>query len=109
MRQGVTDCTGKNATQFTGCQRGAFGTRAVQHAHGATVRANMVSGFLTALQSAVLAIENELGTLAARNCVRANGDQTVTGAKTFQGGANFGLGAKAATGLVRQANTGAVK
>jgi hypothetical protein len=28
--------TGKNATQFNGCQRGAFGTQAAQHAQGAT-------------------------------------------------------------------------
>src|SRR5579884_569856 len=44
----------KTATQFTGCQRGAFGTQAVQHANGATVRANMVSAFITALQQAVV-------------------------------------------------------
>lgn len=101
--------TGRNATQFTGCQRGAFGTTAAQHAQGATVRANMVAGFITALQSVVLAIENELGTVAARNYVRASGDQTVTGVKTFQDGASFGSGAKAATGLLRLPNTGAVK
>jgi len=35
--------TGKTATQFTGCQRGAFGTIAAQHAAGATVRANKVT------------------------------------------------------------------
>ncbi len=102
-------CTGKNTTQFTGCQRGAFGTTAAQHAQGATVKANMVSGFITAVQSAVLAIENELGTVAARNYVRANGDQTITGNKTLQDGASFGSGNKAATGLVRLPNAGAVK
>src|SRR5579883_1064670 len=64
----------KTATQFTGCQRGAFGTVAAQHTAGATVRANMVGAFITALQSAVLAIENELGTAAAWNFVRAIGD-----------------------------------
>src|SRR5690606_9399118 len=48
----------KTATQFTGCQRGVFGTTAAQHAQGVTVKANMVSGFITALQSAVTAIEN---------------------------------------------------
>ncbi|MDP2996114.1 MAG: hypothetical protein Q8N47_01420 [Bryobacterales bacterium] len=80
-----------------------------QHVQGATVRANMVSGFLTALQSAVLAIENEPGAVVARNYVRANGDQTITGAKTSQDGANFGAFAKAARGLVRLPNTGAVK
>src|SRR5450759_366706 len=48
--------TAKTGTQFTGCQRGAFGTTAAQHALGATILANMVSGFITALQSAVLAI-----------------------------------------------------
>src|SRR5579885_1193636 len=74
----------KTASQFTGCQRGCFGTTAASHQNGATVRANMVSGFLTALRSAVLAIENELGTVAARNYVRANGDHTVTGLTTFQ-------------------------
>jgi len=101
--------TRKNATQFTGCQRGAFGTTAAQHAQGATVRANMVSAFITALQSAVLAIENELGTAAARKFVRAIGDQIVTGMKTFQDGAAFGSGSKAASGLVRLPNVGSVK
>ncbi len=101
--------TGKNATQFTGCRRGAFGTQAAQHAQGATVRANMVAAFITALQSAVLAIENELGTVAARNYVRALGDQLVTGLKTFLDGVALGSGSKAATGLVRLPNAGAVK
>ena len=101
--------TGKNATQFTGCQRGAFGTTAVQHNSPATVRANMVAGFITALQSAVVAIETELGTVAARNYVRKGGAVTVTGIKTFQDGAEFGSGNKAATGLVRLPNAGAVK
>jgi hypothetical protein len=101
--------TAKTATQFTGCIRGAFGTVAAVHQNGSTVRANMVSGFLTALQSAVLAIENELGTTAARNYVRTAGDQVVTGNKTFQDGAQFGSGAKASTGLVRLPNVGAVK
>ena len=59
--------TGKNATQFTGCQRGRFGTVAVQHNSPATVKANMVAGFITALQSAVVTLETELGTVAARN------------------------------------------
>ena len=30
--------TGKNATQFTGCQRGAFGTAAAGHSNGVAVR-----------------------------------------------------------------------
>jgi hypothetical protein len=101
--------TAKTATQFTGCIRGAFGTVAAVHQNGSTVRANMVSGFLTALQSAVLAIENELGTAAARNYVRATGDQVVNGNKTFRDGAQFGSGTKAGTGLVRLPNAGAVK
>ena len=101
--------TGKNATQFTGCQRGAFGTAAATHSSGGTVKANMVAGFITALQSAVLAIENELGTAAARNYIRKDGAVTVTGLKTFQDGAEFGAGTRAATGLVRLPNAGAVK
>jgi hypothetical protein len=100
--------TGRNATQFTGCQRGSFGTTAAQHAQGAPVRANMVSAFITSLQSAVLAIENEIGTAAARNYVQKTGAVTITGIKTFVDGAEFGSGAKAATGLVRLPNTGAV-
>ncbi len=99
----------KTATQFTGCQRGAFGTTAAQHSQGAAVRANMVSAFITALQSAVMAIENELGTVVARNYVRRDGAVTITGVKTFVDGAEFGSGAKAATGLVRLPNAGAVK
>jgi hypothetical protein len=101
--------TAKTASQFTGCQRGAFGTTAAQHALGATVLANMVSGFITALQSAVLAVENELGTAAARNYVLKDGAVTITGLKTFQDGAEFGSGNKASTGLMRLPNTGAVK
>jgi hypothetical protein len=99
----------KTANQFTGCIRGAFGTAAAVHQNGSTVRANMVSGFLTALQSAVLAIENELGAVSARNYIRSAGDQVVTGNKTFQDGAQFGSGAKSGTGLVRLPNTGGVK
>jgi hypothetical protein len=101
--------TGKTATQFTGCQRGAFGTTAAQHAQGAAVRANMVSPFITALQQAVVAIENELGTAAALRYIRAMGDQVVTGLKSFLDGLALGSGTKAATGLVRLPNVGAVK
>jgi hypothetical protein len=101
--------TAKNATQFTGCQRGAFGTSATQHSSGVAVKANMVSGFLTALQSAVLAIENEVGVTSARNYVRKDGAVTITGLKTFVDGAEFGVGAKAATGLVRLPNDGALR
>ncbi|MCZ2152963.1 MAG: hypothetical protein LC114_03510 [Bryobacterales bacterium] len=101
--------TGKTAAQFTGCQRGAFGTIAAAHNNGAPVKANMVAGFITALQSAVAAIENELGTAAARNYVRKDGAVTITGIKTFQDGAEFGSGPKAGTGLVRLPNTGAIK
>ena len=101
--------TGKTATQFTGCVRGAFGTAAANHSNGAQVVANMVAGFITALQSAVLAIENELGTAAARNYVLKTGAVTVTGLKTFQDGAELGTRTKAGTGLVRLPNLGAVK
>jgi hypothetical protein len=69
----------------------------------------MVSGFITALQSAVLAIENELGTAAARNYVRKDGAVMCTGLKTFQDGADFGVGSKAQTGLLRLPNGGALK
>jgi hypothetical protein len=101
--------TGKTGAQFTGCQRGAFGTAAAGHGNGVAVKANMVAGFITALQSAVVAIETELGTAAARNYVRKDGAVTVTGLKTFQDGAEFGVGAKSSTGLVRLPNAGAVK
>jgi hypothetical protein len=101
--------SGKTATSFTGCQRGAFGTVASGHNNGVAVKANMVAGFITALQSAVLAIENELGTAAARNYVRKDGAVTCTGLKTFQDGAEFGSGTKSSTGLVRLPNAGAVK
>ena len=101
--------TGKTGAQFTGCQRGAFGTAAVGHGNGVVVKANMVAGFITALQSAVVAIETELGAAAARNYIRKDGAVTVTGLKTFQDGAEFGAGAKSSTGLVRLPNAGAVK
>ena len=101
--------TGKTGTQFTGCQRGAFGTAAAGHGNAVAVKANMVAGFITALQSAVVAIETELGTAAARNYIRKDGAVTVTGLKTFQDGAEFGAGTKSSTGLVRLPNAGAVK
>ena len=101
--------TGKTGAQFTGCQRGAFGTAAAGHGNGVAVKANMVAGFITALQSAVVAIETELGTAAARNYIRKDGAVTVTGLKTFQDGAEFGSGTKASTGLVRLPNAGAIK
>jgi hypothetical protein len=101
--------TAKTATQFTGCQRGSFGTAAAQHTSGATVRANMVSAYIKALQEAVVAIEQELGTASSRNYVRKDGAVTITGQKSFVDGAEFGSGNKAATGLVRLPNTGAVK
>jgi hypothetical protein len=101
--------TGKTATQFTGCQRGAFDTVAAQHTFGATVRANMVSAYIRALQEAVVAIEQDLGTASSRNYVRKDGPVMITGQKSFVDGAEFGSGNKAATGLVRLPNTGAVK
>jgi hypothetical protein len=101
--------TGKSATQFTGCQRGAFRTVAAQHTSGAPVRANMVSAYIKALQDAVRAVQQELGTASNRNYVRKDGPVTMTGAKSFVDGAEFGSGNKAATGLVRLPNTGAVK
>jgi hypothetical protein len=101
--------TGKTATQFTGCQRGAFGTVAAQHTSGATVRANMVSAYIKALQDAVRAVQQDLGTASSRNYVRKDGPVTITGQKTFVDGAEFGSGNKAATGLVRLPNTGTVK
>jgi len=101
--------TSKTTTQFTGCLRGAFGTTAAQHAQGVAVKANMVSAFITALQSAVTAIENEIGTVAARNYVRRDGAVTITGVKTFVDGAEFGSGVKAATGLVRLPSAGSIK
>lgn len=101
--------TGKTATQFTGCKRGAFGTIAAQHTAGAVVRANMVSAYIKALQDAVVAIEQDLGTASSPNYVRKDGPVTMTGAKSFVDGAQFGSANKAATGLVRLPNTGAVK
>jgi hypothetical protein len=101
--------TGKTATQFTGCQRGAFGTIAAQHAAGATVRANMVSAYIKALQDAVRAVQQDLGTASSRNYVRKDGPVTITGQKTFVDGAEFGSGNKAATGLVRLPNGGPIK
>ncbi len=99
----------KSAIQFTGCQRGAFGTTAAVHANGVAVKANMVAAFITALQTAVQAVENELGTASSRNYVRKSGAVTITGLKTLQDGAEFGSGNKATTGLVRLPNLGAVK
>jgi len=101
--------TGKTATQFTGCQRGAFSTVAAQHTSGATVRANMVSAYIKALQEAVVAIEQDLGTASSRNYVRKDGPVTMTGAKTFVDGAEFGSSNRASTGLVRLPNGGPIK
>lgn len=101
--------TAKTAAQFTGCRRGAFGTVAAQHTAGATVRANMVAAYIEAIQEAVIAVEQELGTASNRNYVRKDGAVTITGLKSFVDGAELGSGNKAATGLVRLPNTGAMK
>jgi hypothetical protein len=101
--------TAKSTSQFTGCQRGAFGTTAAQHTAGATVRANMVAAYIQALQQAVIAVQQELGTASSRNYVRKDGAVTQTGLKSFIDGAEFGSGSKAATGLVRLPNAGAMK
>ncbi|MGA2324927.1 MAG: hypothetical protein ABSH05_01440 [Bryobacteraceae bacterium] len=52
---------------------------AASHRNGVTVKANMVAGFIAAVQSAVLAIENELGTAVARNDIRKDGAVAITG------------------------------
>ena len=101
--------TAKTAAQFTGCQRGAFGTIAAQHTAGATVCANMVAAYIEALQAAVIAVEQELGTASDRNYIRKDGAVTIRGLKSLVDGAEFGSGNKAATGLVRLPNTGALK
>lgn len=69
----------------------------------------MVPAYIQALQEAVIAIKNDLGPASNRNYVRRNGAVTITGAKSFVDGAEFGSGNRAATGLVRLPNTGAVK
>lgn len=75
--------TAKTASQFTGCQRGAFGTVAAQHTAGATVRANMVAACIEALQEAVTAVEQELGTASNRNYVRKDGPSPSLGSKAL--------------------------
>jgi len=65
--------TGKTATSFTGCVRGAFGSTAAGHSNGATVRALMVAGYIQRLQEAVVAIQNAIGTTGAFNFVEASG------------------------------------
>ena len=58
--------TGRTATTFTGCQRGASGSAAA-HSSGAAVRGLTDALFLLALQSAVAAIQNAVGTAGAFN------------------------------------------
>ena len=66
--------TGRTATTFTGCTRGAFGTVASGHGLGATVAAKMVAGYVTRLQEAVIAIETALGVSGSYNfAVAAHG------------------------------------
>ena len=60
--------TGKTATQFTGCQRGAFGTVAAQHTAGATVRANMVSAYIKALQPRLISFRTGIPKPAPSPC-----------------------------------------
>ncbi len=59
--------SGKTAGSFTGCARGQFGTSAIGHANGVTVKAVMVSGYLTRLKEAIIAIETALGIDGAYN------------------------------------------
>lgn len=58
--------TGRTATTFTGCQRGASGSAAA-HSSGSAVRGLTDALFLLALQSAVAAIQNAVGTAGAFN------------------------------------------
>jgi len=53
--------TARSGNNLTGCVRGSFGTTAIGHALGATVRARLVSGFITEIQTAITAIETMLG------------------------------------------------
>ena len=59
--------TAKTGTQFTGCQRGAFGTAAAAHNNGVAVKTNMVAGFIAALQSAGHANPEQTGPPPARH------------------------------------------
>lgn len=57
----------KDGTDFFSLHRGAFGSSAGSHSSGANVQALMVSGYITALQSAVVAIETVIGTSGSYN------------------------------------------
>src|SRR5712664_745967 len=54
--------TGLTATSFTGCIRGADNTTAVALVNGDTVRVGLVADHHNILVSAIIAIENKLGT-----------------------------------------------
>ena len=54
--------TGKNATQFTGCTRGADGTTAATHINGSTVYHNFVANHHNVIKDEVAAIEADLRT-----------------------------------------------
>ena len=101
--------TGKTGTQFTGCQRGAFGTVAASHLTGVPVKANMVSGFITALQSAVAGHRERVrhggGAQLRSEGRRGHGHRP----EDVPGRRGVRLGNKADTGLVRLPNLGAVK
>ena len=61
---------------------GGFRDVWASHFTGIPVNANMVSIIITAVQSAVVAIENEVGTTAGRNYVRKDGAVTIIGLMT---------------------------
>lgn len=69
---------------------GGFRDVWASHFTGIPVNANMVSIIITAVQSAVVAIENEVGTTAGRNYVRKDGAVTIIGLMTSRTGAEFG-------------------
>ena len=58
--------TGRTATTFTGCQRGALGTAAA-HSSGTVVRALNDALFYRLLRTAVISMQNTIGTTGAYN------------------------------------------
>jgi hypothetical protein len=64
--------TGLSGSTLTGCLRGQFGTTAIGHLAGRSVRMAFVAGYVKSLQDAVRAVQIALGTTGAFNFAAAN-------------------------------------
>lgn len=81
--------TGSSGSTVSGCIRGSFGTTAAGHPYGATAKWRFVKEFVTAIQSAILAIENTLGANLSNIIVGSNKSLLFNDAGAMGGGTDL--------------------